>query len=229
VSLRVDGLVHPAIVTYPPDGVVQIRELATDEPEHTERIALYSPDRPETKILKITSSKPDLISATAEPLTDEQRKMLDVPRGGFQITILIKPGLPLGAFKEEVIFDLDHPERPQHSIMLSGKVVGPIVTAPSHLRLYNIQSRLGGKGEIVVSVRAHRATHFEVTHAPEKVQVAVAPRDPAKPGDYRVIVTIPPGTSAGPISDEIVLKTDHPQASEVKIPIDIFVLGAQGA
>jgi hypothetical protein len=37
-------------------------------------------------------------------------------------------------------------------------------------------------------------------------------------------VTIAPGTAAGPIeSDDIVLKSDHPNVSEMKIPVNILI------
>ena len=39
-------------------------------------------------------------------------------------------------------------------------------------------------------------------------------------------VTIPPRTPPGVIAGPIVLKTDHPLAGEVKIPVHVVVLGA---
>jgi hypothetical protein len=39
-------------------------------------------------------------------------------------------------------------------------------------------------------------------------------------------VTVPPGTPNGVISAPIILKTDHPQATELKIPINIIVRSA---
>ena len=36
-------------------------------------------------------------------------------------------------------------------------------------------------------------------------------------------VTVPPGTPGGLVDDRIVLKTDHPQAGEIKIPVSIYV------
>ena len=37
---------------------------------------------------------------------------------------------------------------------------------------------------------------------------------------------MPPGTPAGEIDGDIVLKTDHPKASELKIPVIILISNA---
>ena len=36
-------------------------------------------------------------------------------------------------------------------------------------------------------------------------------------------VTVPPGTAAGEVEGNIVLKTDHPNASELTIPVSILI------
>ncbi len=87
----------------------------------------------------------------------------------------------------------------------------------------NVRGRKGGHGDMTLMVRGFRDTKFEVEKKPERVQVAVA--QAGKPGQYKLTVTIPPGTSPGEIDGTIVLKTDHPQAGVVQIPISVFVLG----
>ena len=42
-------------------------------------------------------------------------------------------------------------------------------------------------------------------------------------GQYRLTATVPPGTPAGVLGHPIVLKTDHPEVAEVKIPVPIIV------
>ena len=36
-------------------------------------------------------------------------------------------------------------------------------------------------------------------------------------------VTVPPGTAPGPVDGEIILKTDHPSARELKVPVSILI------
>ena len=54
--------------------------------------------------------------------------------------------------------------------------------------------------------------------------MAVAQDEKSKlKGRYRMTVKVPPGTATGTVVGEIVLKTDNPKASEVKIPVSILI------
>ncbi len=78
--------------------------------------------------------------------------------------------------------------------------------------------------DLTLMVRGGKETHFQVVSKPEHVDVDVLPDDrPGMKGRYRLAVKVPPGTAAGPIEGEIVLKTDHPLVGELKIPVDILV------
>jgi hypothetical protein len=73
-------------------------------------------------------------------------------------------------------------------------------------------------------VRGDRETHFEVLRKPEKVDVTITPDDKSThKGRYRLIVSVPPGTAPGEVTGDIVLKTDHPHAAEVIIPVSILI------
>ncbi len=63
---------------------------------------------------------------------------------------------------------------------------------------------------------------FKVEHQPDKVKINYKERK----GGYLLTVTVPPGTAAGLVEDEIILKTDKPKASEVKIPVTILISNA---
>ena len=68
----------------------------------------------------------------------------------------------------------------------------------------------------------------QVEKKPEALDVAIEPIPQpagAKGSKYRMSSRSIPGTPAGRIIDEIVLKTDHPQATEVRVPVDVLVQG----
>ncbi len=139
----------------------------------------------------------------------------------------MKSGMPLGSFREEVVVHTDHPRQPEIRLTLLGRVVGPIVVSPDRLRLTNVSSSQGAEPELKIVVRGKRATKFEVVHTPPTFKAEVVPNEKgAQGGLYRLVVTIPPGIAPGTIDGEIVLKTDHPLASEVKIPVNVFVQDA---
>jgi hypothetical protein len=135
--------------------------------------------------------------------------------------------MPLGPFREELIVKTDHPKQPEVKLTVAGKMVGPISASPQQVRLVPVHSRTGKTDVLTLTVRGLRPTKFAVTHHPANFQVAVRPSEPssseAQPGQYLLTVTVPPGLAAGQIMDEIVLKTDHPKAGELKIPVSVLI------
>jgi hypothetical protein len=219
--LTVAGKVAPAVVVYPAPTIPF--QTISNEDSHQARIAVFSPDRPKLKLTKLASSKPGLIVADFTPMTPEEAKQLKA-EAGYRVNVVIKPGMPQGAFTEELVIQTDHPHRPEVKMSLTGNMLGPISVVPEGLRLPDVSGLKGAQRDLTLLVRGRPDTHFEVAHAPAKLQVDIARDDtPTLPGRYRMTVTVPPGTPSGWIKDSIILKTDHPRSSEVKIPVNIRV------
>jgi hypothetical protein len=219
-----EGMVYPAIIVSPPMKALVFSSI-TNDVESTDKVMLFSPDRPDMKITKVTSSRPDIVVAELVPLSATER-LFAKGKGGIKVNVHIKPGMPLGRFHESVVLKTDHPKQSEVRIEVVGKVDGPINTRPELLSMPAISGKSGGHGDVMLTVRGKRQTTFKVTKAPEKLKVDVGPMDPTtRPGVYRVTVTVAPGTAPGQIEDEIILSTDHPQAATLKIPVNIFVNG----
>lgn len=224
ITFATDGEVHPAIVTYPPEKVVMFTSIS-NEVDNSARVAMFSPDRPDLKIIKVTTTKPGFVTGEPAPMNEVDRMYLKT-KSGFRINIHVKPGMPLGQFNEILTIHTDHPKQPEIKLQVVGKVVGPIAILPDHLTLPNIPGKQGGQGEVTISVRGKRDTTFKIEQRPKNVEVAISATDPVnKKGVYKMTVTIPPGTSPGQIDDQIVLSTDHPKASLLRIPLQVFVHG----
>ena len=179
-SLQVHGKVYPAIQTVPPGSMVNFMNVSTDIEEHIQRVAVFSVDRPEMKILKATSSKPKEIVATYEPLTDKEARELQVLKG-YKVTIDLKQGLPLGVFREEVVLTTDHPKQPELRLAVTGKMGGPINLIPDRLLMHQVDGKTGGRGEMIISVRSSRETKFTVASSPKNIKVEIVPNEnPAK-------------------------------------------------
>jgi hypothetical protein len=220
-----DGTVRPSVVLYPPEPTINFLEISNDQEEHNATVMLYSPDRPDIQITGLVSSRPDHVKVTEQLLSAEDCKTLKIEKG-HRITIDVKGDIPLGLFREEVVIKTDHPKQPELKLTINGKMVGPITASPQRFRMVPVHSRVGKTDELRLTVRGRRPTRFEIEHKPPKFKVAIAPSDPsseALAGQYRLTVTVPPGMSPGQIMDEIVLKTDHPKAAELKIPVDVLI------
>jgi hypothetical protein len=221
VMLTVLGKILAPVEVRPSESIA-LPEIPADE-GHETTVKVVSPDRPDLKLTRVASSRPGLIVARARPMTSAELEGLKV-KSGYLLTVEVKPGLPPGRIAEEVLVETDHPNRPSLKIPISGRAVGPISVIPERLRMPSVASQAGASQDLALVVRGGRETHFEVASKPQKLQVAIAREDrTGAKGKYRLTVTVPPGMSPGLVDEPIVLKTDYPNAREVKIPVTIYV------
>jgi hypothetical protein len=220
-KIGVKGKVYPPVVIFPPEAIT-LNGISNEEVTHT-RVAVYSMDRPETKITKLSTSRPGLIVATQHPMKDSDHMQLKIKKG-YRVEIEVRPGLPLGSFQDELVIETDHPKRPKVKVSIVGRTTGPISVVPPQLRMSSVNGAQGASQDLTMLVRGARPTKFEIARKPSKVDVKITPNDtPTQKGRYLLKITVPPGTAAGHINEEIILKTDHPKAGEVKIPTTILI------
>ncbi len=222
-TVAVKGIVYPPIIVAPPEMISLPSVSSEDSTKH--KIALYSVDRPETKITKIVTSRPAYIVAKEVPLNAEEMKFFKI-KNGYRVDVEIKPGMPIGQFHDEIVIKTDHPRQPEVKVSIGGTVTGPISAVPPMVRIFNVTSKSGMTKDVALLVRGGKSPKFEVARKPEQLNVVIDPDDSKTKGRYRMRVTVPKGTAAGRVEGLIILKTDQPKASELKIPVDIFVSNA---
>jgi hypothetical protein len=188
---------------------------------------------PNFKITSVTNSRPEFIETTLEPFEKDNVPGLKETEKvkGFIVTVRLKKGMPVGLFSEEMVIKTDHPKQGDIKVALSGKMSGPISSFPEILRLSQISSEKGANAQTMLIVRDKRPTKFEVVRKPDLVKVEIKPADEKSAGDaagrYLMTVTIPAGTKPGTIEGDVLIKTDHPMASEVKVPVTGVILGSK--
>lgn len=228
VVLRVEGVVKPAITTVPGDPSISFGQVGNED-RLSRNIALFSNDRPDFKITKLVSNNPAMIEVTARPLTPEELATFRVEKGHV-VEITLKPSSHLGAFAEEVLIETDHPQKSEFRYKVVGKVTGPISHIPERIVIRGATARAGGTEIVKVFARNRTAVHFTVEKKPQALELSIEPISQpgiTKGSMYKMIVKLIPGTEPGRIVDEIVLTTDDPSATEVKIPVDILVQGSR--
>jgi len=227
ITLAVEGEVHPAVVTIPPDRSISFQTVNNDEP-HTVSAFVTSSDYPDLKVIRAISSNPSLLGVETRAPTPEEAERFKIEKG-VAIEVTLKATPILGAFAEEVVLETDHPRQKELHFNVIGKVTGPITVAPERVVLRNATTGKGsGIAELILWARGRSSVQIVVDKKPPGLDVAIEPVPmPAgsKGSKYKMTVKVVPGTAAGPIDDEIVLKTDAPQANEVRVPVDVLVIG----
>jgi hypothetical protein len=227
ILLTVEGIVKPAITIIPGDPAINFQTVSNDEP-FKRMIGLFSSDRPDFKLTRLESSNPGLIGMDSRPLSAPEAKVIHCEKG-YALEVTLKMGSTLGAFAEEVVIQTDHPMKKEIRIPVLGRVTGPITSTPEKVLVRDATSSNGGGQDLTLWVRGRTSARFTVATKPEALDVGFEPiPQPAgsKGSKYKMTVRVIPGTPAGKIDGEIVLKSDHPQATEVRVPVDVLVLGS---
>lgn len=231
IVLAVEGTVRPAIIVMPKERVLTFGDIPGDQSQ-SGKFAIISTDKPDFKIVALTSSRPEEIGLAFVPLPDEDRKALEwtAMPGGYLIQFELKPSKSLGVFNEEIVVTTDHPLAKELRLTVGGKRIGPISLIPETVRLHNVSPDQGASNTVMITVRNAPDTAFEVLSKPDNLKVEITPSDVrigsvAKVRQYRLTVTVPPGAPEGVINSTIVLKSSHPQADRVTVPVDITVVG----
>lgn len=221
--LFVHGKINPPIVVIP-DQTIDLHTINGDEPKKV-FVAIYSPDRPETKITAVNTSKPDFLTTEVVPMSEKEiASSGGQVKQGYKINLDVKPGFPIGLMREEIVVHTDHPHRPEIKLTAVGTVVGPVSVVPDRLRMVTVKSAEGASSEITLAVRAGKEANFTVIGKPEKLKVSIEPDESAGgKGRYRLKIDIPKGTPSGLIDGDIVLKTDLVNAGELRIPVSFLV------
>ena len=226
-ELTVKGTVRPAIMTSPPDTTIYYQTVSNDS-AHPREVAIFSPDRPDTKFTSATATNTEIVDAKLVPLTADECQLVKIEKG-VKLVLNLKPNAPLGPFHEEVVVATDHPKSPGVRFTVVGKLAGPITVTPDSVRLLDVSTKVGDEQTLVLWVRGRKDTKFTIKQ-PEGFDVQVKPMtDVASTGNgmrYQVTVKVPPGMKSGSRVDEILIKTDHPQAPEIKIPVTVLVRGS---
>lgn len=227
--------------TVSPDNLV-FTGISANQP-HTAEVKIYSYRPGQLEVIaspEFSDTKSaDKFDISFKPMPAEMVKENPEATSGVLATVTVKPGLPLGMFRQKIDMRLNLEGEPVVSLPIEGNVVSDILVIGrnwdddhSLLTLGNISAREGAKAQLFILANGpHRQqVHPKVREvSPEMLKVKLGePSEIAGGEQVRIPVTIeiPPGArpsvhlggSEGSLG-EIVLDTGLPEAATMKIRV----------
>ena len=189
-----------------------------------------------------------LFNASFAPLPPEaleDEKELGV-KAGWEATVSLKPGLPLGPFQQTIrVRTKSSDVETELEVPIRGSIVSDFYISgfgwdPDHevLHLGRIKGREGKKRTVYLLVRGPYRNDVRVTSAsavPDALHVTAG--DPISSGDEKLVriplhLEVPPGTPSLNFQGEnlggygkIVLETTHPEVKQLEILVSLVVEG----
>jgi len=154
-------------------------------------------------------------------------KLLDIEidKEGFdgdtarQIKIKVLPGMPVGRFREKVIFKTDNTSVPTLQLYVMGESIGNIMVSPRNLPL----GRISPESTTRKTIRLRSANDtftFNVADVSSTVEEIATELITVTPGkEYQVVVSLPDGTPNPIIRGNIIIKTDSEEQKIITVRV----------
>jgi len=243
VMLAVAGRIVPAVRAVPGQFVFSgllVGETASGEV----RVYGYRPEP--LKITECRLSDPAsapffetaIVALSAEEVAQEPEA-----RNGFSLRVTLKPGLPLGPFRQDIVLGTNLDSAAKLEIPIQGRVSSPVsVAGPGWdsgkglLKFPPIDRQAGARRSLMLLARGPHSkttTYRLVRVVPECLSVELGQTKASADGAstrtplvVRVAAGSPTGDHLGPPQGElgqIVIDTTHPQQPQLQLPVSFSV------
>jgi hypothetical protein len=175
--------------------------------------------------------------ADAERLSGEKAK------SGYAVNVKVKPGMPLGPFKQSIELETDIQAAPRLTLTVEGSVTSDISlsgrdynTMLAVLRLGRLSSREGGQRTLKLLTRGKYRDGIEFKVAkvdPDVLQVTLGKPETINKGTVVAVplqVSVPKGSKqvnrlGSDLGEygEVVLETNHPDTKEIRFEVQFSV------
>jgi hypothetical protein len=239
----VEGRVVPTWKAVP-QGVVFSRMSATTGDRATVRIYTFGSGAPSAATASIDHAQAaQFFSLATAPLTAADIGAEPGATGGLELTVDIKPGLPLGPLRQTISVAFGMPDPVVVELPLEGVVAGDLALAgaawdSSHqvLSLGTVSGKTGMRTQLFLTAKGpHRDAVRPVVRevVPESLQVDIGESKPVGTGGVvrtPLTIVVPPGSPpANNLCSEqappgrIVLDTGHPDTPRLTIRVCIAI------
>ena len=158
---------------------------------------------------------------------DSANKLINVEinKNGFdddptrQIRFSVQPGMPVGRFRERVVFKTDNTSVPTLNVNAMGEVTGTIIVTPRQLPLGTITPE--NTISKTISLKSARDDYtFNVLDVSSTVkEIATELITVTKGKEYKINVSLPNGTAHPLVRGEIVIKTDDKDQGSITVQV----------
>ncbi|MCE5302167.1 MAG: DUF1573 domain-containing protein [Planctomycetaceae bacterium] len=183
--------------------------------------------------------------ANLQPLSDEEIKAEPNAHSGLLVRVTIKPGLPPGAVRQELVLKTNLKSASKQTLPIEGMVGGEIaVVGPGWnpntnvLNLGQVPRHEGARRQLLLVVRGtnRKNVQFQVAEVtPATLKATLGPRREINHGavvQFPLTISVPPdGPPANHLGSqqgrygEVLLKTTHPNVPRVRILVRFAVEG----
>ena len=186
-----------------------------------------------------------LFELRTEPLTAEEARREDA-ESGCALVLSLKPGLPLGTFRQTIRLTLEMEpggQRAEQVVSVTGTIVGDLsIVGPgwrsdvSVLSLGNVNSGAGATRKLTLLVRGAARGQVEIEAIkldPPQVRVKVGDRTPLSEtvDQIPIEIEIPPGlpaavrlgTDQGPYGEVVLGVKNHPSVKEIRLNLKFVI------
>ena len=240
----VEGTVIP-IYRAVPKAITLAKLSARASEQATVRVFTFGREPPTVDSLTLDNEKTaQLYSLTSAPLEPADFAAETGATGGFEISVDIRPGLPIGPLRQTIKAVFRLPEEVTIEIPVEGSVSGDLAlvgqawdSSRESLMLGTVSSRTGSQTNLFLTAKGpHRADVKPVVRnvVPDSLEVVVGEGRPVGNGNVIRIplsITIPPGSGAAnhicspqAPAGQIVLDTGHPDSPTLTIPVCVTII-----
>lgn len=243
IAFTVQGTVTTTFKLSPP-AIALPKLTANEGHRETVKVFTFGTEPPEVESLTLSDEKTaPFFGLSWEALAADAVGAEPAATGGFQVTVEMRPGIPLGAFRQTIIAVFRSPQEVTVEIPVEGSISGDMSLAGPRwdssretLLLGSVPGRIGAQTSLFLTAKGpHRDAVRPVVEevVPASLQVVVGGAKPIGSGNVIRIpldITIPPGSapanhicSPQAPGGKIVLRTGHPDSPILTIPVCVVV------
>jgi len=243
VMLAVAGRLVPAVRALPGQFVFSgllVGETASGE------VRVYGYRSEPLKITECRLSDPassQFFETAVVPLSAEEVAQETDARNGFSLRVTLKPGLPLGPFRQDIVLGTNLDSAAKLEVPVQGRITSPVsIAGPGWdsraglLKFPPVDGQAGARRSLMLLVRGphSKATTFRLARVvPECLTVELGQTKASADGEstrtplvIRIPAGSPPGSHLGPPQGDlgqIEIDTNHPQQPQLRLLVSFAV------